>query len=896
MKITSISVEGVGKFDCKREVKGLAEGVNILSAGNEAGKSTLFRAVRTCLFDRHNSKSGDIKLLASEGKQLPVTVTMGFEHASETYSISKSFLRSPSAKLLRGGVEIARNNEADELLWEILGIRPGARSVDQAAFGLLWVGQGQSFLAPEPSEGATSALNSVIQTEVGGLVGGERARLVLKSLEDDLGKIVTEASGRPKAGGPLHDAILRRNTLNEELEANVARLDTLDQQIGALAVKRKTRGNLADPVALKQVECDLEAAQKRLKEVNEADLALRHAESAVQRCKAILDHHERVDEDLRTRAGRIDGDRDKETQILAELDPLEQKEFEARRLADEVRAEIGKLTEKAGEDDQEERRLIHLASVIDRAAKRDVLVSLKDDLEGLTDRMARNSASLAENLATAEISKQVSELERGIAGLAARLEAAAPSVAVDLGADRSKPVTVSGEPIDKNRVLSAVEPVAIKVGDIATITISPPKGAGAADHGRLQEAQNKLGKLLRSSGVETISEFRAARAKREEFESEARVLAIEFKALGVKEETPAAAIERLTTDIAAIDLLVKEALEKCGVSCLPSADEVSERRDELRLAREAARSNRQTLDGKLDAQVAILSELGTKRGQFVGSLSEIRSRLEADLLILPDVDRPERLRKAEGDVTSARDEFRIKAAAYEEQRLQTPEPEEVDRCKNHVTRLASALERQRQGVGELDREIANLEGQIQSAGGDGLGEKVEELRQAFDLASREVERIEDRVKTLQLLKSTIDDCYKEQRDRLQAPLRRHIKPYLNDVFPMAEIELGDGFEIEGIKRAKAGSEKFERLSAGTQEQIAVLVRLAMGAMLCERGEPVPIILDDALVFSDDDRIEQMFDALIRAGKIQQVIVLTCRSRAFARLGGHGLSIADSVAN
>ena len=52
----------------------------------------------------------------------------------------------------------------------------------------------------------------------------------------------------------------------------------------------------------------------------------------------------------------------------------------------------------------------------------------------------------------------------------------------------------------------------------------------------------------------------------------------------------------------------------------------------------------------------------------------------------------------------------------------------------------------------------------------------------------------------------------------------------------------------------------------------LLVRLAMGAMICERGEPVPIILDDALVFSDDDRIEQMFDALNRAGQKQQVIV------------------------
>jgi len=59
---------------------------------------------------------------------------------------------------------------------------------------------------------------------------------------------------------------------------------------------------------------------------------------------------------------------------------------------------------------------------------------------------------------------------------------------------------------------------------------------------------------------------------------------------------------------------------------------------------------------------------------------------------------------------------------------------------------------------------------------------------------------------------------------------------------------GEGLSIAGIKPNGPGTENFDSLSAGTQEQIAVLVRLAMGAMICDRGQPVPIILDDALVF------------------------------------------------
>jgi uncharacterized protein YhaN len=51
---------------------------------------------------------------------------------------------------------------------------------------------------------------------------------------------------------------------------------------------------------------------------------------------------------------------------------------------------------------------------------------------------------------------------------------------------------------------------------------------------------------------------------------------------------------------------------------------------------------------------------------------------------------------------------------------------------------------------------------------------------------------------------------------------------------------------------------------------------------------VPIIL--ALVYCDDERINMMFDALSRAAKSQQVVVLTCRSRSFAPLGGNTLRV------
>ena len=365
----------------------------------------------------------------------------------------------------------------------------------------------------------------------------------------------------------------------------------------------------------------------------------------------------------------------------------------------------------------------------------------------------------------------------------------------------------------------------------------------------------------------------------------------ELKLFQITDPSPALAIDKLNTEIAAIDALVAEALANMEADRLPSIEEIAGRTENLRSNREQARRRRQGMDGSIDAQGTILSQLADTRGRTDGALTEIRNRLEADLAILPDTDRDSLVAAAEAAVRTASGDYQLKAAALEEQRQKAPSAEELERRQNRVARLQTALENQKTRLGSLDREIANLEGQIQSAGGDGLGEKIEELRQARELAEREVNKHKERVETLTLLKETIETCYTEQRDRLNAPLRRHLQPLLNDVFPAAELELGDGFSIAGIKRNGPGTENFDRLSAGTQEQIAVLVRLAMGAMICDRGQPVPIILDDALVFSDDDRIERMFDALNRAASKQQVIVLTCRLRAFSKLGGRQLSIS-----
>ena len=107
---------------------------------------------------------------------------------------------------------------------------------------------------------------------------------------------------------------------------------------------------------------------------------------------------------------------------------------------------------------------------------------------------------------------------------------------------------------------------------------------------------------------------------------------------------------------------------------------------------------------------------------------------------------------------------------------------------------------------------------------------------------------------------------------------------------------GFGCGSERVAAIQRGGQRedFDVLSGGTKEQLAVLTRLAFAELLLGQGRPATVILDDALAFSDDDRIESMFDVLTRAGDKVQIIVLTCRKRLFTRLGAALLEIRETT--
>ena len=97
--------------------------------------------------------------------------------------------------------------------------------------------------------------------------------------------------------------------------------------------------------------------------------------------------------------------------------------------------------------------------------------------------------------------------------------------------------------------------------------------------------------------------------------------------------------------------------------------------------------------------------------------------------------------------------------------------------------------------------------------------------------------------------------------------------------------------IVGLKRG-AVEEKFESLSIGTREQLAVLTRLAFAELLREQGQPSAVLLDDAIVYADDQRFDRMLHILHKAAEHFPVIVPTCRERDYLTAGAPIIRLAE----
>ena len=90
-----------------------------------------------------------------------------------------------------------------------------------------------------------------------------------------------------------------------------------------------------------------------------------------------------------------------------------------------------------------------------------------------------------------------------------------------------------------------------------------------------------------------------------------------------------------------------------------------------------------------------------------------------------------------------------------------------------------------------------------------------------------------------------------------------------------QLQLSQQLQLTAAARDEAMSRSQLWRSDGTADQIYLALRLAVWEALMEKG---PLVLDDALVRFDQNRMEQAMDLLSELGKNRQILLFSCQDR------------------
>ena len=221
------------------------------------------------------------------------------------------------------------------------------------------------------------------------------------------------------------------------------------------------------------------------------------------------------------------------------------------------------------------------------------------------------------------------------------------------------------------------------------------------------------------------------------------------------------------------------------------------------------------------------------------------------------------------------------ALGHAEGELRAHDPEtlraKLDNAQRVKTRAESELK---------DNQVCqrDLRVTLEAKGEAGLHTRLNDARSRHQQLSGQKDRTEERAQAALLLYQTFERRRLEARQRYIAPFKDHIEQLGRIVFGSTfEVEL-DG-DLRASKRTLNGiTLDVEQLSVGAREQLGVICRLAGAALVSPDGGGAPVVVDDALGWSDPSRLQSMGAAIAFAGRQCQVIVLTCTPDRYAHVG------------
>jgi len=141
MQLRKLSVNQLKRFTVPTQLGELSDGLNLVVAPNELGKSTLLDALRAVLFERHGSRAQPIVALQNDRSGAAPVVELVFEVDGAEYTLTKRFVRSAFARLQCPDGTVLESDAAENELRNLLGFaEAGNRGATSETLGM-WGGR-----------------------------------------------------------------------------------------------------------------------------------------------------------------------------------------------------------------------------------------------------------------------------------------------------------------------------------------------------------------------------------------------------------------------------------------------------------------------------------------------------------------------------------------------------------------------------------------------------------------------------------------------------------------------------------------------------------------------------------------------------------------------------------
>jgi len=856
-------------------------GVVIVSGPNEAGKTSMLEALDLLLEAKDRSTKKEVKQVKPTHADVGAEVTAEISTGPYRFVYRKRFHKRAETELtmLAPRREQLTGDEAHDRVRAML-----AETVDLDLWRAQRVLQSASTAAAELS--GCNALSRALDVAAGEVenapagAAGSVDALLIDRIDEEYRRYFT-STGRPT--GEWAAATTRLRTADEEVARCAAAIAEVDEAVRShatltaeLAALRVANAAAAERLGLARTAAQTVATLRG--ELDRATVVADAAKSTHAATLAALTERRRTRADIDERTASIAVLRTASDDAAQELATAGEVQVAAEEAAVQARSAV-----EAGQA-----RVDAARSAVQLLADRDQVDRLVSRI-GAIESHQRELDSVQRDLAEITLTGQLMKTIDDAAGTVDRAAAAAEkaSAHIELLAAANLDVRIGGEPVTLRAgdtwSAALTGPTGLDVPGVLSVQVTP--GAPATTtQAALDTAEAALKAALAQAGVSDVVAARALDERR--------------RALLNAAERLRGILDALTADDGVEDLRSRLCALQAGMPAedglWDSAAGGPQEPAALRAELEAATAAHQQAVRDCETHRKVAEEAAKRLAERGMRAARAKEKLQAAQTELAATGQ----RLAEQRAAVGDEQLAVKAEADAEvaTRAQTlvdgigdelagHQPEVVAAELEDAERAAVGVQARFDEASEALREVAT---QLKVYGTEGRKGRLDAAETEREHAEGEFQRVQRRARAADLLRTVMG----RHRDAMRL---RYVDPFRGEVERLGRIVFGESFEVDvdselriGHRTLSGRTVPYESLSGGAKEQLGIVARLA-GAALVAKEDSVPVVIDDALGFTDAERLTKMaevFDAVAGDG---QVIVLTCSPQRYA-----GISCAQHI--